>query len=499
MTRKVKKTLSGMLAFVLVFSWIFSGYPNVTVNVGTYALQFPSVIQPAFAAITASSTTYSTPGTFTYVVSTNACSQVLDVWGAGGGGGIHNNNGGGGGGGGAFASSTTAFAEDSSHTLVVGGGGPVDSVTRGGNSTVDTTVIVAEGGAGSNNFTGAAGGLASNSTGEITRNGGTGGTGLTTNDTGGGGGGAGGGAGAGENGQDGQTTVGGYGGKANGGTGGEGNGGNGGAGGAGSSASTGGGGGGGGADESAGGAAGLPGAGAGGGEGGASNGANGQITVTEYIDDMGCGGLKAASFVQHAYKWFANTNSVAVGGSSGINAPTITPSQGTPFRLRLLLYNEGGTTITTASATTSDLQFALKNSDGVCDGDESYTNVTSATAIRYYNNSTPIDGDNLTTSSLDPTATSSGVTIRAQDYEESNTFSNTANDIAENEAGLWDFSLVDQDAPPDTTYCFRGMQNDSGTNYVYSGEYDVYPEITTAKPITIRLRGAIVLRTVRLR
>lgn len=204
------------------------------------------------------------------------------------------------------------------------------------------------------------------------------------------------------------------------------------------------------------------------------------------------------SLIQHGYKWFANTDSTAVGGAAGANSPTIAPAQGTPFRLRMLLYNEGQDSIG-VSGTTTDLMIALRDSDGVCDGNESYSEVSpSSGVIRYHNNATPADGNDLTASSFDPRATSSVVTVRNQDYEESNTFTNSVAAIGQNEAGLWDFALIDVGAPPDTTYCFRAEQDEAGTNFVLSG-YDQFPEITTAKPVTIRLRGAIVLRTVRLR
>ena len=204
---------------------------------------------------------------------------------------------------------------------------------------------------------------------------------------------------------------------------------------------------------------------------------------------------KPASLSQHAYRWFANTDSVAVGGTTGLNSPTLAPSQGTPFRLRMLIYNEGGDL--GSSGTTTDLQVAL--SDGLCSGNESYADVSpSSGAIRYFNNATPADGDNLTANSFDPRATSTAVTVRNQDYEEANTFTNSVAAITENEAGLWDFALIDFSAPPETTYCFRAVQG-GVANDLLSGGYDVFPEITTAKTVTIRIRGTVRLRTVRLR
>ncbi|HYF12909.1 MAG TPA: hypothetical protein VD928_01255, partial [Candidatus Paceibacterota bacterium] len=272
------------------------------------SIQFPPEVQIARAAITASSTTYSTAGTFSYKVSTNACQTDVAAWGAGGAGFDGGNSGGGaGGGGGAFASSTlTNLVIGNSYTLVVGLGGDT-SGEAGTNSTFDGTVVVADaGGGGTSATTGeGAAGLASASTGDVTRNGGVGGSGNGGDDAGGGGGGAAGPHGDGGAGGDADATQGGGGGGGNGGTaGGTPTGGtstNGGAGGLGDSNGTtappggngtananGGGGGGGGDQADEGGNGGAPGGGGGGGENLHGNGANGQIIITEYINDQGC-------------------------------------------------------------------------------------------------------------------------------------------------------------------------------------------------------------------
>lgn len=261
--------------------------------VGAFALFFflpkDAPVELTLGAITASSTIYSTAGTQTYVVSTNACEQTIEAWGAGGAGGLQTNNGGGGGGGGGYARATTTSAVGTSHTLVIAAATASDSVTRN-DSTYDTTVVVAQGGAGSG--TNAAGTGGTVNTGGVTANGANGGAGNTTDDNGGGGGGAGGPDGAGGIGEDGATTVG------QGGLGGTGNGtlvaggtrGNAGVGGVGTSNAKGGAGGGGGDNGFVGGSGGAPGGGGGGGEAaGGQAGAAGQIKVTEWINSLGCG------------------------------------------------------------------------------------------------------------------------------------------------------------------------------------------------------------------
>lgn len=167
----------------------------------------------------ASSTTYASAGTFTYIGSANVASVKVEAWGAGGGGGVNNTEGGGGGGGGAYAQSTLSVAAGSSHTLVVGTGQASDTTTES-DTTYDTTTVVADGGEGSGTNTAGTAGTAAASTGTITANGGNGGASFTTLNTGGGGGGAGGPDGAGATGAAGTATIGGAGGAGDNGSGG---------------------------------------------------------------------------------------------------------------------------------------------------------------------------------------------------------------------------------------------------------------------------------------
>lgn len=546
---------------LLIIIWLYSGFPQIEFKTEYISFEFPPQIHTAFAATTTVTITATTTTSWTVPTDWNNSQNSVKVIGGGGGGWTTAAGGGGngGGGGGAYAESNNlVLTPDDSITIQVGDmGAPSASGTDSwfNGSTCLLATACARAGGGATSATGALGGGAgggdTSNYGTSTFAGGNGGTGNSAADTAGGGGGAGGPFGVGANGGNGDTSTGGDdGGGGGGGNGGgstgsnggtaggaggdscgsacggaAGDGGNGGVNGAGADGVTGGGGGGG--DDGQLGGNGGPGVdingsvGSGGGGGGAGNlvgsdwGGNGGlygggggggmsgagsrswggagVIIIEYqVPDP-----KPASLVQHAYTWFSNTNSAAVGGAAGSNQPTTAPKNGTPFRLRLLLYNEGGTSIG-ASGTTTDLQVALTDNDGVCDGNESYSDVASGSgAIQYYNNSTPADGNDLTANIFDPKATSSNVTVRTQDYEELNTFTNSVAAIAENEAGLWDFALVDAGSPPHTTYCFRAVQ--SGANEVLSGGYDVYPEITTAKPVLIRLRGDVRLRTVRLR
>lgn len=274
----------------------------------TYSSEKWDSTQTAYAEVTysltaqvASSTTYASAGTFTYVPVASTTDVIIDAWGAGGAGFDGTNSGGGaGGGGGAFASSTIPTTA-SSYSMTVGTGGST-SGANGGNTTFNTTTVIAEGGKGGTGLvtSGGSGGLASNSTGVTKFNGGNGGDGTNADDTGGGGGGAAGPHGAGGNGAPGQATTGGGGGGGDGGntsttvTGGSstngGAGGNGGNAGNASAAGTsvnGGGGGGGGDNGTNGTNGGNTGGGGGGGEAIFGNGGTGQIKLTAMTGYVG--------------------------------------------------------------------------------------------------------------------------------------------------------------------------------------------------------------------
>jgi hypothetical protein len=287
-----------------------------------------SIFMPsiASASITASSTLYTTAGTFNYTVSTNACTQIIDAWGGGGAGFTGNNTGGGaGGGGGAFASSTFTFAVSSSHTLVVGAGSGGFTV-NGTDTTVDSTLLVADAGlAATDNTTGiGTGGTVANSTGTIRYAGGNGGagrngTGGGATDEGGGGGGAAGPHGDGLTGTDGTSGAGGDGGNGDASQGGAGATTNGGTGG---SNTNGGGGGGGGINAGTGGGGGSPGAGGGGGEGGRGEGAAGQIRITEFVDSEGC---NTAPTVSTTAGVTGITSATLLGNVSNTGGENVTP------------------------------------------------------------------------------------------------------------------------------------------------------------------------------
>jgi len=182
----------------------------------------------------------------------------------------------------------------------------------------------------------------------------------------------------------------------------------------------------------------------------------------------------STTYEQSAWRWFANADSAQVGAALALqDASTTLTATGTEFRLRMLLHAS-----TTPSGTSTEifkLQFATSTPGG-CDtsfSGETYIDVATSTgAIRYFDNSTPSDGDLLTATSSDPGHSAHATTT--QTYEEENNFTVTST-IATGTDGLWDFSLDDAAATEGVTYCFRAVDS---TGAILS-TYSQIPEITT--------------------
>lgn len=186
---------------------------------------------------------------------------------------------------------------------------------------------------------------------------------------------------------------------------------------------------------------------------------------------------QVTTYQQSAYRFYENNNSADVGATLAAQDTAATaPSQGTPFRLRMTMH------VSVVDAPTSDTAFKLQYAQrsGSCDtafSGETYADVTTSSGdIRFYDNSSPADGNALTTNANDPTHGSD--TIRAQTYQEANNFTNAQTAVSIGEDGLWDFSLVDYSAPGSTSYCFRAVKS-TGTTL---NSYSAIPEITTAVP-----------------
>jgi hypothetical protein len=145
----------------------------------------------------------------------------------------------------------------------------------------------------------------------------------------------------------------------------------------------------------------------------------------------------------------------------------------------VLLYNQGGTEIYGTGQSGYTLQFAPKAT--TCSAVSSWEDVTANSAIAYKTNSS-IASSSLITSSPAPAAPS-GSTWVAQKYVSDPADFTVADAIPSGSSGLWDFSLTNQSAAPNTPYCFR-IVNSDGTEL---NIYDQYPEIITGEDAYIEL------------
>jgi hypothetical protein len=192
---------------------------------------------------------------------------------------------------------------------------------------------------------------------------------------------------------------------------------------------------------------------------------------------------------QVAYRWFANSGTVAVSSAIGTqDTPAQLTEANQQFRLRLLLY-------TSDTLATSFRNYKLQYVDpgtGTCESPtggtpSTWTDVPTSggSTISFHNNATPSDGDNLTANgSLDPTYL--GLTVNNQDYEEANNFTNTVAQIDAEELGMWDFSLVDNTAFDriSQTFCFRVARTSDVVLQI-----GVYPQISTLAVDDVLIQG----------
>lgn len=143
-------------------------------------------------------------------------------------------------------------------------------------------------------------------------------------------------------------------------------------------------------------------------------------------------------------------------------------SAGRYFRLRILL---GVSDATLGQDKAFKLQYAALS--GSCAA-SSYADVTTSTTMAFHNFDEISNGSTVTTNANDPV--DGGNTTEAQTYVESNNFANSQSALSPGEDGLWDFSLSDNGAAANTTYCFRVVNDDGSPLDVYSH----YPQITTS-------------------
>jgi hypothetical protein len=186
-------------------------------------------------------------------------------------------------------------------------------------------------------------------------------------------------------------------------------------------------------------------------------------------------GWSEMAISQSAYRFFSNTDNLAASTPLALaNTLAIAPSINAPFRLRMVLDVNGSSLVQNQDS--FKLQFSSRV--GSCDASfvgEAYTDVTNASVIAWNDNASLVTGAQVAPTSTDP---QSGTKTRVYEtYQEANSFTNASStSIYDGQSGVWDFSLVDNGAPRNTSYCFRVVRNDGSTLESYS----IVPEIITA-------------------
>ena len=224
---------------------------------------------------------------------------------------------------------------------------------------------------------------------------------------------------------------------------------------------------------------------------------NGSAKVVGYVWDDGSAG--ATGFARYdekvvtyydlsTYRFFYNNNSTDVGAvlANQDTAAGMT-SDGQVIRMRLQLHI-GGSQLA-SSGDNFKIQIASKVG-GTCDTnmgttDESYSDLSPSSGnIRYFDNNGGgvTDGAALTNNTNDPTH---GHTNRNQTYEEANNFTNSQAIIGAGEDGKWDFTIEDNAAADNTTYCLRVVRSDNSVLETYT----VVPEFTTVPENPLLLLG----------
>lgn len=201
---------------------------------------------------------------------------------------------------------------------------------------------------------------------------------------------------------------------------------------------------------------------------------------------------------QGSYQFFENTDSAnpttVFGGTATENAAITLNQPNYPFRLRILLDVDSATGSLGVDAGDFILQYAALPSSGDC-ADGTYSQVLDpggGTPISFNPNTTPASGNAISATASDPSDTPTYTTVLENYFEDTNVgvlayddISNDQNAIANNQAGLFDLSLIDaSDDSTSVTYCLK-LTNSDGSDL---SAYRNYPRVTTI-PLDVNLRG----------
>lgn len=206
---------------------------------------------------------------------------------------------------------------------------------------------------------------------------------------------------------------------------------------------------------------------------------------------------------QGSYQFFDNIDSLTPSttfnnGATAVNTPITLNNPNQQFRLRILLDVDSATGASfPADAGDFALQYATLPLTGDC-ADGVYSPVSTSSAIAYNVNPSQLNKllPPITASASDPADV--GYTTRLQNYVQLYIDDNVDADvrnkqlsIANNQAGLWDLSLVDaSDDSTSVTYCLALF--DGGLNPLDA--YHNYPRVTTI-PLDVNIRGGSIINS----
>lgn len=194
-----------------------------------------------------------------------------------------------------------------------------------------------------------------------------------------------------------------------------------------------------------------------------------QLTTTNNLETSYWRGSSNGSGTHYWQVVEFNSADTDVGSAMAAeNASATLRSADRAFRLRMLL---GVSDATLGQDTQFKLQYAPLA--GTCSA-STYSDITTSSTIKYKDFGEIEDSTPLVSNANDPVDGTN--TTEAQTYKESNNFSNSQSILSPGEDGLWDFSLADNGAAANSTYCFRAVRGD-GTPL---NAYTYYPQITTS-------------------
>lgn len=204
------------------------------------------------------------------------------------------------------------------------------------------------------------------------------------------------------------------------------------------------------------------------------------------------------SISQGSFRFFDNIDNATPSAALAAQNTNITlPSPNYPFRLRMLL-DVDSTSGNTMALGTGDfiLQVAELPTDNNC-LNGTYTPVATSSAIAYNPNPSLSNLSPIWAYASDPSDSGSGYTTIYENYMElytddnpDNDISNNQNSVANNQAGLWDFSLIENSQQSGShTYCF--IITDNAGQFLDA--YRSIPRVTTNQ-VDVLIRGGTTIK-----